>query len=293
MRVTDSMRTSSYTAAQSAASSKLFKATRTAATGEKIADPSDGPAAFGRIASNDATLAKLSARGAGIDRATGEATLAEGALASAGDIMTRARELAIQMADGSMSATERAQAANEVTQLRQSLVAVANTKGPGGYIFGGSKTDTPPFSTTGVFSGNDDALRVETSDGVLTRRNASGATAFTVTGGRDVFQDLTNLEQALSTNNAAGISASVSDMEDSRAQIVGERASAGILMDRLSMSRGVVDESKLLVSQDRASDAEIDQVEAYTQLADAHEAYERSLEVTRKVLSLFDIERMR
>lgn len=293
MRVTDSMRTSSYMAAQSAASSKLYKATRTASSGEKIAEPSDGPAAFGRIAANDATLAKLQARGAGIDRAAGEATLAEGALASAGDIMTRARELAIQMADGSMGASERAVAANELTHLRQSLVAVANTKGPGGYIFGGSKTDTPPFSNTGVFSGNDDALRVETSDGVLTRRNASGATAFTSLGGRDVFQDLADLEQALSTNNAAGISASVSAMESSRDQLVGERAVSGILMDKLTMSRGAVDSLELIVTQDRASDAEIDQVQAYTQLADAHEAYERSLEVTRKVLSLFEIDRMR
>lgn len=293
MRVTDSMRTSSYLAAQTAASSKLYKATRTAASGEKIADPSDGPAAFGRIAANDAVLTRLRARAAGIDSATSEATLAEGALASAGDIMTRARELALQMADGSIGATERAAAANEVTQLRQSLVAVANSKGAGGYIFGGSKTDTPPFSSAGVFSGNDDPLRVETADGVFTRRNASGATAFTSLGGRDVFQDLANLEQALASNNAAGISASISAMESGRDQIVGARATAGILMDKLTMSRGMVETSALIVSKERASDAEIDQVEAYTQLADANEAYERSLEVTRKVLALFDIERMR
>ncbi len=290
MRVTDSMRTASMLEAQTSATSRLYRATQVASSGAKVSGPSDDPAAFTRISRHDATLATLSARKSAVERAQSDATMAESALASAADIMTRVREIAVQMADGSMNAAERASAANEVTQLRQSLVGIANTQGSSGYLFGGSATAAPPFSTAGVFSGNDAALQLEIADGMRIRANPSGAQTFTAAGGRDVFADLTALATALSTNDIPGIQAGIDTAESGRDQITKGRAAAGVLMDRLGTTINAVASSATVVQQMRAADADADAAEAYSAFQLASQSYERSLDISRKLIATFDLQ---
>ena len=55
------------------------------------------------------------------------AQTAEGGLGTAGDILQRVRELAVQSANGTNSASDRASLNNEVAQLKQELSRVANT----------------------------------------------------------------------------------------------------------------------------------------------------------------------
>lgn len=290
MRVTDSMRNASMLDAQTSATSRLYKATQVASSGTKVSAPSDDPGAFARIAKHDAALATLSARKSAVDRAQSDATMAESALASASDIMARVREIAVQMADGSMNAAERLSAANEVTQLRQSLVGIANTQGSSGYLFGGSATATPPFSASGVFSGNDTALQVEIADGMKVRANPSGAQAFTSAGGRDVIADLDALATALTTNDITGIQAGIDTAEAGRDQITKARAASGVLMDRLDTTVNAVTSAAAVVQQMRAADSDADAAEAYSAFQLASQAYERSLDISRKLIATFDLQ---
>jgi len=55
------------------------------------------------------------------------AQTAEGGLGTAGDLLQRVRELAVQAANGTNSASDRASLQNEVAQLKQELSRVANT----------------------------------------------------------------------------------------------------------------------------------------------------------------------
>jgi flagellin len=55
------------------------------------------------------------------------AQTAEGGLQTAGDLLQRVRELAVQSANGTNSASDRASLNNEVSQLKQELSRVANT----------------------------------------------------------------------------------------------------------------------------------------------------------------------
>lgn len=289
MRVTDSIRHATIQRQNNKASLELQRSTERASTGVRVAAPKDDPASFSRIAVYDGVLARMDTRGTALTRANDDAAQAEAALASAGEIMSRIHELAVQMADGTMSANDRALGAKQVAQLRQELVGIANTKGGTGYLFGGTKTTTPPFTTAGVFSGNDNPILVETADGVTTQANISGAQAFTAAGGRDIFADLTSLEAALSGNNVAGIQTAIADSEAGRAQITQIRGGAGVTMDRLRTAQEVNAASKLAFSKMRSSEAEVDPIEAFSALSQAQQAYERSLEIARRSLSSFDI----
>jgi flagellar hook-associated protein 3 FlgL len=164
--------------------------TETAVSGFRVRKPKDDPSSFASISVKEASLTRLADRKRSLVARTDDLSLAEGALAQAGGIMQRARDLAVQMADGSMGSSERALAAKEVAQLRQALVGLANARGTSGYLFAGSNVETAPFDAAGVFGGNDASVAVEVADGLFVRGNASGAMAFTAAGGRDVFAEL-------------------------------------------------------------------------------------------------------
>lgn len=291
MRVTDSMRYAALGRSNAAASERVLNASKQASTGLRVNGPADDPGAFARISAKDGTISRLDGRKRSLDRSLGDAQVAESALASGSDIMARAKELAVQMSDGSLNASQRAVAASEVTQLRQALVAVANTRGSSGYVFGGTKSNAAPIDASGNFVGNDGSIDVEIGDGVRIRGNASGANAFTAAGGRDVLADLDGLANALTTNNLSAVQGSIDNLGKGFDQIVHARTDIGISLDRIHTASSVTDSMATAVRQAKAPDAEIDATTAYTNLAEANSAYERSIAITQKMLSTFSAEK--
>ncbi len=292
MRVTDGMRQTATREAQSLAVERLQRATQQAVSGKRVQAPQDDPAGFARITQNGASVERWQSRTSALSLAEGDSQIAESALASASDIFSRLKEIAVQMADGTASASDRAVSAKEVTALRQQLVDLGNTRGSSGYLFGGTKTDTPPFDNAGAFSGNDGVIAVETSDGVTVRKNASGADAFTATGGRDVLADVAALATALATDNVAGIQSSIGFVGQGHDQLVRARAETGIQLDRMKMAQEVASGATLALQTAQAHDSEIDVTEAFSALSDAQQAYERSIEISRRTLAMFDIKNM-
>jgi flagellar hook-associated protein 3 FlgL len=292
MRVTDGMRRTETLKAQSLAVERLQRATQQAVTGKRVAAPQDDPAGFARITRNGASIDRWQSRTQALSQAEGDSLIAESSLASASDIMSRLKEIAVQMADGTATASDRAISAKEVTQLRQQLVDIGNTRGSTGYLFGGTNTDTPPFDSLGVFSGNDNAISIETSDGVSVRKNASGATAFTASGGRDILADAAALATALSTDDIAGIQSAIDAVDEGHGQLVRARTETGLQLDRMKMAQEVAAEATLALETAQAKDSEVDLTDAFTGLADAQQAYERSIEISRRTLAMFDIKNM-
>ncbi len=286
MRVTETMKLSGLMANNAESASRLHDASARASSGKRVRGPADDPGAFAQIARYEGAIATYESRKVAVDRAADDLAFAEGALASAADLMARARELAVQMADGAVAPADRAIAAKEVTQIRQQLVGIANSRSGEGYVFGGSRVDVPPFDAAGAFVGNDVAIPVEVAEGVRVRQNASGAQAFTAAGGRDILQDLDAFVTALSTNDVAGVSAMVGHMASGHGQITAARSEVGLTLDRLRMASTAAHAGRDAILRARAGVEELDATEAYLGLTRAQQAYERSLEVTRKLLSI-------
>ena len=286
MRITESIRMSGLNDANAESSLRLHLAAKRAATGERVSAPADGPGAYAQIARYEGATAVYEARRGALERAQDAVAFAESALASAADVMSRARELAVQMADGTVAPEQRDIAAKEVTELGHPLVGIANSRTASGYVFGGSKTDAPPFSTAGAFNGNDDAIEVAIAEGQRIRGNASGARAFTAAGGRDLFQDLADFAAALENNDVAGVQAMVGNLDLGIAQVTDVRSEAGVTVDSFQMAASAATLAHGALETARAGVQEMDVVQAYSDLSSAQGAYERSLEITRKILSV-------
>jgi flagellar hook-associated protein 3 FlgL len=266
-------------------------AARVASSGMRVNAPSDDPVAWSMKVRHDAQLQRMDDRTRTLARSGGDLDTAESVLSGAADLLEQAQSLAVQAANGTLDAQSRSIMGAQVTSLRDALIAMANTRGAGGYLFGGTATGAPPVSAAGAFTGNDTAASVEVADGVTARANASGAQAFTAAGGRDVFADLQAFATALSSNNLAGIQTALTTMEAGHRQLVTAEVSTGISAERLHSAGDVTGAAMIAVSSARATETEADVTTAYSALVNTQAGYERSVTVTRQLLQLSSLTR--
>lgn len=292
MRITESMRvsTSAYVTARNA--ERMDRLARQAASGEKVSAPSDDPAQYSVRIRGQARAALLGARRDAADLAAGDMQLAEGVLASASDLLVKARELAVQMSNGAIDAASRATAAQQVRDLRTAMIGLANERGSRGYLFGGDKTDAPPFTTAGAFVGNDGVHYVETADGVRTQANASGARAFTAAGGQDVLATLDAFANALAANDVNNVRGSIGTLESAHRQVVDARVATGMTADRLGVASSAMSDALGSVQESLARAVEGDPTQTYSDLVAAQAGYQRALEVTKRILAMSAIDRL-
>jgi flagellar hook-associated protein 3 FlgL len=291
MRVTDSMTFNAVLQGQNRAARRRLDASRAASSGERVAAPSDDPVAWSAAVGHEARISRLEGRAATTTRAAGDLDAAEAALASAGDLVQQARELALTAANGSVDPQTRANLGRQVTDLRNALLGLANTRGASGYLFGGTRTDQPPFSALGAFGGNDTAAAVEVADGVTARANASGARAFTAAGGRDLLADLDALATGLSANNLTVIQGSIAALDAGHQQLVNARVDTGLGAERLRSAAEVSDNAMTLARAARAGEVEADLPSTLAELTNARAAYERGVAVSRELLQISSVNR--
>jgi len=127
------------------------------ASGVRIPVASEDPGKSGTILNLQATVGRIDRHKERIAYAQGILEQQEATLSSADDIMVRAKEIATEGANESLSWQDRKLLADEVFQLRSQLVSLGNTTYQGRYIYGGGADGNPPFTkstTTGGVTTN-------------------------------------------------------------------------------------------------------------------------------------------
>ncbi len=120
------------------------------ATGRRVVKPSDDPAAATRSLTLREGIATLQQYNDNSNLANSRLRIEESALISAGDLLQRARELAIQANNATQTNETRAGAGAELQGILEGLLSAANTRDANNeYIFGGYRTNAPPFVQTG------------------------------------------------------------------------------------------------------------------------------------------------
>ena len=286
MRVTEQMRYDSVANNLSQLNSRQAKAAQEAQTGVRVNLPSDDPIAAAQLARLTASQSQVAARRSTINSVRGDAELAESSLQQASDLIAGAKDLAMQGGNGALGASERATLAQQVKDIRDQLIGIANTRGTSGYLFAGSASETTPFSQSGVFNGNDDAHVVDIGNSTPSAVNASGAKAFTIAGGRDVFGDLDALYNALNSNDTTAIAASLDGIDRSRSQISNAQSAIGITLNKLDASDSVQSAIDLQNSKSMSYIGATDPAKAYSTLIQLNNALQQSVTVGKSILDL-------
>lgn len=172
--------------------------------------------------------------------------------------------------------------------IHSQILGLANAKGIRGYLFAGSRTNQAAFSSLSAYQGDSYEHRIETGPNSEVAISSSGELAFTALGGRDVFQDLSDLTTALQTNNLVGIQASLDRLDADHEQVVRERARTGVNLARLEQSTAMHENSRHLLDIQKSDLSGIDPTDSLSMLSELEQALTVSTSVLRQLLQLGD-----
>lgn len=127
-------------------------------TGQKVNKPSDDPLAASQAVMVNQSESQNTQYGLARTFATQSLSQEDTTLSSISSTIIAAQGVIVQAGDGTLSDSDRASLGTKLQGLKDQLVTLGNTTdGNGRYIFGGYKTDAPPFSvnaTTGAVTYN-------------------------------------------------------------------------------------------------------------------------------------------
>ncbi|MCA9672436.1 MAG: flagellar hook-associated protein FlgL [Myxococcales bacterium] len=285
MRVSDNM-TSLYIERQMAqAQSRVLSATRQVSSGLRVERPGDDPAAAANIVETQAAARAAAQHGENIERALGVAELSESTLGQIGELLSRARELTVQMSSDTVSASERATAAEEIAGIREQIIGLANTEHAGDALFAGFQTDADAFDANGVYQGDSGERVVAVGEGVTMRVGVNGTVFTAASGGLDIFAELEALRTALASDDIAGVRAGTETMEQAREQVTSARAGVGDDIERLLGQADQVTGRALSLDLERARLGDADAVAALSELVNAQQTLRTSAEITTRLLA--------
>ena len=165
---------------------KLSQTQLQIATGKRIITPKDDPVGAAYALDLRTAISQTEQYQNNADRAYSRLELQESVLKGVDDLIPRIKELTVQGLNDTYSAGDRQAIAEELRQINDELMALANTKDSNGeYIFAGYDADAIPFSNPadGVFAYSGDAgtrtLQISPTRQVQDREN-----------GFDVFMDI-------------------------------------------------------------------------------------------------------
>jgi flagellar hook-associated protein 3 FlgL len=284
MRVTESLKFDTVTAQLSRLRDQYMQTAQQASSGQKLTAPSDDPVAAASAARLQASQTQIDSYRSTIATVRSDAQMAESSLDSAGQLLQQAIEVAMSGANGTVTADQRQDMATSVDQVVAQMIAIGNTKGAHGYLFGGTQLSSAPFDADGNFSGNDGTHSVSVDNGQPMVVNASGARAFTSVGGRDIIQDLKDLSTALTNNDADSVRSSLDALQSGHSQVVTERARAGVVMDRLDLSDSFLQQQQVDLASRQSTLTSADPSEVFSRLTQLQGALQQTVAVDQQLL---------
>lgn len=179
-------------------------------TGKKVDKPADDPVGVGIALGIRNDIDAVNAWRGNIADSLEWMNTTETALGDQTSVIHRARELALQGANGVLSPTARGAVADQIDQLLEESAQVGNAQLGGRYLFAGTAVNTAPFTTTPPgYSGPANA-------GLLTREVGQAQTfSVNITADRfadppggtpDIFTTLKDLSTALRSGDLASVS---------------------------------------------------------------------------------------
>ncbi len=223
MRVTPTMVNLQLQTALETAFATMTRDQNQISSGKRILTPSDDPGGTAEALAIRARQAATAGFQKAVNEARGSLGTADDALRTVVDTLGRAKELVLQAANGTNDAGSRQAIGNEVNQLLEQLVTLANSRGSRGeYIFGGQETTTAPYTVTRDAAGQisavtvnargiDDATTANVSDTLSIGTGVSGTTVFgPMTDATNAFDVLIDLRNALQGQQKLTLNADVS-----------------------------------------------------------------------------------
>ena len=266
----------------------LNTATQQVASGRRVNQLSDDPAASASIVLNHNQASQDDQFLQNAATLQPQLQVADSSLSDVVTALTRALSLGTEGANGTLNTGDRLAIAQEVQGIQTQLVSLANTSYQGAYLFAGTAVGTQPFTlntTTGVvtYNGNTNLTSVEISNGNSIQTKVPGSQLFLNAAG-SVFTAVQDLNTALQSNTNIG--AAVTEVQNALTTLSTQRVFYGNALNQLSSSEDFLNQDKLNLSTQANSLIGADLATASSNLVQAQTDEQATLNATGRVLSL-------
>jgi flagellar hook-associated protein 3 FlgL len=224
-------------------------------TGRSVNVPSDNPAAAALLAQNADQISQTDQFQRSLGSVQGEIQNADSTLNSVITSLQQAISLGVEGANGTLNATDRAAIVVQVQGIQSQLLSLANLTYQGNYVFGGTATQTTPYtldanSSSGVlYQGNTGVNQISLGNNFTLQTNQPGSQIFSSPGG-DVFQSIQDLITSLQSNNTSSIGAAVNELSNASNHVNAQAVFYGNALNQLtSQSTYLSTESTQLAQQ--------------------------------------------
>lgn len=174
MRITHGMLSDRLLADLRDRQTEIARSQREVATQRRIQRPSDDPLAARDAVLQRTTLEGVEAHRRGIGSAISRLDAGDAALGDLTDVLHRARELAVQGANGTLAAVDRQTLALEMDQLAEAAKEALRVQVGGAELFSGTATTTTPYAPgSDVYAGDSGTVAREVGPGVSVKVNVT------------------------------------------------------------------------------------------------------------------------
>jgi flagellar hook-associated protein 3 FlgL len=294
MRITQNMMSNIFVRNIQKQGEAMLQRQEQLASQKRINRPSDDPGGMARVLDGRSTLAAIDQYVENIKQGKTRLEINEETLKQVDDLVQQARELADANSGAEITADQRALAAENVKEIYDQVMQLANSRFGGRYMFAGYQTDTAPFTRDGnynaIYHGDSGSFQIPVVDNVKVSVDADGENYFqdAADGGVNIFdqlRDLINgLENADLTAGTTQIQATVDPLDDAHVQITNKRSEAAPKLYRLEASEQYWINFKTKVQDAIGRDEDADITRVAVELNNLRTAYETSMAAAAKII---------
>ena len=251
-------------------------------TGIEVSKASDNPSSVSSILNGRSSIVKGERYVEHCKHVQDNLSASEIYIQSIEDLLVRAKEIAIAGANDTLSASDKATLADEVSRLGQELLDLANAQVGGRYLFAGYNDQTLPFSGSPVlYNGTDDHQMIEVSPQTTVAKNITGTELFMAPV--NLFTTLEDLHSALAEGDSAAVSAMLTPLENAAEQVRSQLSALGNTSARMDDMISL-HENVLLVAQSTLSrHQDADLTEVLSEIAKVELSLQATMQVTARV----------
>lgn len=260
-------------------------------TGQRVTNPSDDPAAMGRVLNIQAEKQQIQQFERNNARALNISQSSFAAVEQLKRTSDRASELSV-LGSGTGGPDAMRAYGTEVEGLLEQALQIANTKYTGEHIFAGTKTDTPPFTATRDVNGLITGVTYAGAANGPEVRISEGAKVSPFTDGVenqkfvDFMNHLVSLRDALNSGSVGNVLTNQVGLRNSEDDLVVTIADIGAKQTRLEADRSQNSSRFAELEKLTGAETDVDISETIVELTQAQTAYEAAIKSGSQALQL-------
>ena len=258
----------------------LAKSQAQLAQGKQIINPSDAPDQASTVQRLKSILSRQDSYQTALNTVQSRLQGEDSTLSSVSDLLIRAKEIAVQANNDTLSSDNRKALGVELQGLRDQMLSLANTKDTNGnYLFAGSKVTQPPFvSVAGgspQYVGDQTRMKVMVGENRSMPINRTGTDAFVpvnrtlpdgTTQGVGFFNVMDDLIKGVNTSDRPKMQGGLGELDTLLGGLSMARANIGSGLKGIEQQTSVIEDTVLNLKTTLSSVEDLDYASAITKM---------------------------